>query len=430
MGVHFVKILYLTHQYFPRHVGGTEMYVRGVATRARSRGHELRIVTAVESPSGDPDAFGPREIEVDGIPVTELHYNLSVAPDPARFEFDNAFLGDAIRREIASFGPDVVHAVHTMKLSGSALDACHAAGAPVVATLCDFWYICPRHTLLKWDGSLCRGPEHDLYCAPCLKATHGFSTDQDAPAIRARNPYLRDALLRCSRIIALCGFQKQRFVEHGYPPGRIEVIPHGLDTTGLMTRARRAARPVRVAFIGSLARHKGPHVLVEAVLRAPELDIECLIHGAADGKDEYTQSLKVLASGDPRIHFRGAFPPERTATVLDEADLLAVPALWFENEPLVMKAALHIGLPILASNLGSLPVMLRGYQTGWLAPAGDVPAWTSALRDAVPRVGTLDPAPVPMKSMDQHAEEMLGLLMEVRHGHDTNDTPDRSPRHG
>jgi glycosyltransferase involved in cell wall biosynthesis len=409
-----VKILYLTHQYFPRHVGGTEIFLRGLALGAQAHGHEVRIVTYVESPSGDPSDYGPRKTVVDGLPVTEIHYNLSVAPDPARYEFDNAFVGAIVERELDSFAPDIVHALHTMKLSGAALAACHKKEIPVVATLCDFWFICPRHTLMKWDGSLCCGPGHDLYCAPCLQHTHGFSVEKDAAAIRARKAFLQEELLRCRRVVALSPFAKEMFIRNGYPASRIDVVSHGLDTEGLVPHTTRTETPIRVIFIGSPIHSKGPHILIDAVRGAPELDVECMFYGRINHADPYARSLRGHAGGDPRIRFCGPFPPKDLGIVLRDADLMVLPSLTYENEPLVIKAALHVGLPVITSDIGSLPGMLRGYQAGWLVPPGDVGALTRALREAIPRIRTLDPAPIRMKTIGENAAEMLALYKQER----------------
>jgi hypothetical protein len=96
-----MRLLYLAHQYFPRHVGGTEVYLRGLARRARARGDRALVITYHECPSGNPADYGPRRTEHDGIPLVEMHYNLSVTPNPARFEYDHPVIGRAVAEEPA-----------------------------------------------------------------------------------------------------------------------------------------------------------------------------------------------------------------------------------------------------------------------------------------------------------------------------------------
>src|SRR5262249_21246492 len=146
----------------------------------------------------------------------------------------------SVRTVLSTFRPDVVHVMHAMKLSGAAVQVCVAAGVPVVVTLCDYWFICPRHTLLFPDGLPCSGPESPLKCLPCFHQLHapaappaGTAGDlarrKDALAIAGRADYLRRVLLQARRIIALSRFLKLAFVRNGYPAERIEVIEHGLE---------------------------------------------------------------------------------------------------------------------------------------------------------------------------------------------------------
>jgi glycosyltransferase involved in cell wall biosynthesis len=438
-----VRIVYLTHQYFPRHTGGTEIYTRGLAERARRAGHSARVITCVESPHLDAAHHGARHTEHEGVPVTELHFNLSAAPEPALAEYDNPFTGELLRRELETVRPDLVHATHLMKLSASALEVCSQLDIPVVLTLTDYWLICPRHTLLRWNNQLCGGPSHDLDCARCLRHTHGFAAGRmqnlpahllrlgaglghlaladrlprfwrDVRAIRRRNDYLRRAVCRAARVIALSPLLKELFVRNGYPADQIEVLQHGPEMEGL----DQAATPPRsdeleVVFIGSLAYHKGPHILLEALALRPELELRLLIYGEACGSDPYLDSLRSKAAADRRVRLMGTFPPDEMGRVLASADVLAAPALWYENNPLVVQAARRVGVPVMASDLGTLASSVEHGRDGWLVPAGDARAWASALAGLTrerlpPRAPNRS-----VKSMDENASEIFAIYQQI-----------------
>jgi glycosyltransferase involved in cell wall biosynthesis len=99
--------------------------------------------------------------------------------------------------------------------------------------------------------------------------------------------------------------------------------------------------------------------------------------------------------------------------VLETAHVLAMPALWYENEPLVVKAARYVGIPVLASDIGTLGRTIQPGVDGWLVPAGDIDAWANALAALDPK--TLPPRAVAksIKSMDDNALEMLGIYQDV-----------------
>lgn len=445
-----MKLLYLTHQYFPRHVGGTEVYTRGLVRHVIRSGHQARVIAYHENPSPDRQDSHIERTSYEGVPLVEVHYNLSVAEHPARAEYDNAFAAQAVRDELDCFRPDVVHVLHAMKLSGAAVQACVDAGVPVIVTLCDFWFLCPRHTLLQSNGQVCTGPDTPFKCVACVRDLHGFaalpetggSTSRvavnhaataagsvgvgllaDLTAINQRADFLRRVLLQTRRIIALSDFQKKMFVANGYPAERLEVIAHGLDlevTSGSRLDAhlqvegwhgqRRLLR--RLGFVGSLVPHKGAHVLLEALAQVPDWPVECRIHGPllADG---YGQRLQEMAARDARVQLLGGFAPEDLGRLLGELDLLAAPALWYENDPLVVKAALKLGLPVLASRIGTLEDMLAGRGAEWLVEPGNPEAWAAALR-------RLQGAPVPafrpisIKGLKDNAREMLAIYQAVK----------------
>lgn len=364
-----MKLLYLVHQYFPRWVGGTEVYTRGLVRRAVRAGHQVEVVTYHDAPS----RAGPVRTEFEGVPLVEMHDGLGLTPHPARYEFDNPDMFRWVRAEIERFRPDVVHAMHSMKLSGAALEACE--GIPRIVTLCDFWFLCPRHTLLTWDGKLCDGPRD---CGPCLKDLHGFRKPD-----RGRTDRLREIVLRADRIIALSDFMKLMFVKNGYPAERIEVLDHGLETAGL---APSPPEGPRLLFIGNRVPHKGTHILEQA-LRGTDWD------------------ARFYGSGQTM----GTFPPDEMGRILKGAAVLAVPALWYENNPLVLKAALHVGIPVLASRIGCLPEWIREGENGWLAEPGDVADWSRKLRVAREQYSRIHGRGTPVKSMDQNFEELLGI---------------------
>jgi glycosyltransferase involved in cell wall biosynthesis len=444
-----MRILFLTHQYFPRHVGGTEMLVRGLARRLRERGDEAVVVTYVESASGHLPDHGFRVTEFEGVPVWELHWNLSVSSHPAEAEFHDPMIAELVARAAREIAPDVVHAAHVMKLSATVVPRLREQGLPVVVTLSDFWPLCLRHTLLKPDGTVCEtGPDHAHRCLMCAQATHGFAmperrcadeaalwdeaarcqgdsmpTDtafgRDVLALARRNNTVREALMTANRLISLSDFQRGVLVQHGYAANRIEVLQHGVETEPLEeARAQRRQRassttPRQIVFIGTLAQHKGVHLLVEALRDLPDLPVSLQIYGSGGVDAAYVDRLRSLAAPDPRIAFRGVLPPEHLGEAFVHASALALPALWFENDPLVVKAALYCGVPVAATRIGSLSGLVREPEDGWLLPIGDVKAWGAWLRN----LASADTLPTPsgdaIPIADAFANQMFLAYQDV-----------------
>ncbi len=391
-----MRIAYLVHQYPPDHVGGTEVYTHGLASRAQASGHEVLVLTYRESTANRLSDFEP-----------------IARPTRASYEHDNPFVGARVPRLLAEWRPDIAHVTHGMKLTVAAMDACRALGIPAVVSLTDYWFLCPRHTLLTWDGRLCDGPSEWRECFRCLQDLHGVATRRrERRAVQGRPDRTRMAVESAARVFALSSFLKRMYVANGYDPERIEVLPHGIETEGLHPAGPRRPGPTRFLFVGSLQPFKGAHVPVEALAADPGLDVELVLHGAG-GPAEYAERLARSAGGDARIVLAGRFEPGDLPRILGGTDYVLIPALWYENEPIIVKAANHIGIPVLASRIGSLVEMIEEGLDGWTVPPGDVAAWLEAMRRAVLERDRWQRVPRPQPSMDDQFAYLDGVYAEL-----------------
>jgi len=73
-------------------------------------------------------------------------------------------------------------------LSAGALEGAVAAGIPTVASLHDFWFFCPRLTLLRSNGERCEGEATAADCAWCLMAERRRYQLLDLAASRLGRP--------------------------------------------------------------------------------------------------------------------------------------------------------------------------------------------------------------------------------------------------
>jgi glycosyltransferase involved in cell wall biosynthesis len=377
------------------------------------RGHDVVVLTFRETSSNRPSDFVTRRLEHESVPIVELTHNLGSARNIALAEYDNAEPAAWVARQLAAWKPDVAHVTHAMKFGVGAIDACRDLDVPVVVTLTDFWFLCPRHTLLTWQGRLCDGPSDWRECLACVRDLHGITgRRRETLAVQGRPARMRRALATADRVIALSPGLLRHFEANGFAVDAFDLVPHGLepDAIGSPPSDRRPG-PTRLVYIGSLVPFKGVHVVLEALTSKPELDVELVLYGSGPERE----ALRRQSSADPRVTLAGTFAPAELGAVVGGADYLVMPTLWFENEPLVVKAALHLGVPVIASRLGSLIDLVRDDIDGWTVPPGDVEAWADALtradatRDHWPREGR------PQPTMDDTYARVEAIYREVIH---------------
>lgn len=426
------------------------MVVRGMVRWLRANGHEAAVLTHVECGSTRPEDQRVVATSHEGVKLWEVHGEIQAAEHPALAEYHHPAHARAVVQVAREYQPQVVHAVHVMKLGGAVIPALSEAGFPVVVTLCDYWALCTRHTLMKPDGSLCNsGPDDARRCLVCAQVTHGFAITrtpwQDEPGLWAhadrvaadpRHPEkrfrrevemlagragrLREDLLAASRILAISSHQRARFVQHGYPEHRIGVQPLGIETAPLSgARKLRQAihdlkQPREIVFMGSLSSFKGPHLLVEAMRLIPGVQVQLVMYGAPGPDAAYVRELEAAASQDARITLAGLVPPDQMGSVFQGAAALAFPTLWWANDPLVVKAALYCGVPVALHNLEPLDGLVRTPECGWRIPPGEVAAWAAWIKEtATGPIKTVPPQDAP-PSQEDFAAYMLAVYREVR----------------
>jgi len=89
------------------------------------------------------------------------------------------------------------------------------------------------------------------------------------------------------------------------------------------------------------------------------------------GSGSQLEVAQNLAKDNPRIKFLGYQPEEKIQEYFSQADYTIVPSLCYENSPTVIFESLSAGVPVIASDLGGIPELVRAGENGYLFRAGD-----------------------------------------------------------
>jgi glycosyltransferase involved in cell wall biosynthesis len=165
---------------------------------------------------------------------------------------------------------------------------------------------------------------------------------------------------------------------------------HGIEAATLVVGvdpdAFRRAAPYpggrTVVAIGRLVPKKGFEVLIEAAALAP-LD-RVLIAGDGPLRGELTALAERLGVSDT-VELLGSQTPDQVRELLARADVLAAPCVVApdgdrDTMPVVVKEALAMEVPVVASDEVGLPEVVRP-EWGSLVPPGDAAALAGALDD-------------------------------------------------
>jgi glycosyltransferase involved in cell wall biosynthesis len=207
-----------------------------------------------------------------------------------------------------------------------------------------------------------------------------LDTSHDASAERSERVVLRAA----TGVIVTSEWTRQQVLtRYEIPACRVHVARPGVD------RVAAPARPVHghLICVGSLGRHKGQDVLVEALAELGDLDWRCVLAGPLDRDPDFVDQLEAritrLGYGH-RVRLTGVLTGAALSHAYTTADLLVAPSRS-ETYGMTVTEALAHGLPVIAAAVGGLPEALGstadGTRPGQLIPPGDPAALAAALAD-------------------------------------------------
>lgn len=172
--------------------------------------------------------------------------------------------------------------------------------------------------------------------------------------------------------------RSEMMTEFGVPPGRVSVIPFGINNTvpntSLSTAEARQQLGIRpgektLLFFGNITPYKGLEHLVEAFLGLAKSDesYRLIIVGKPKGCDDYWQQIHQTIArsglGERVIQRIEYVPDEQTELFFKAADILVLPYTHvFQSGVLFL--AYSFGLPVLASDVGSLKEEIVEGRTG------------------------------------------------------------------
>jgi glycosyltransferase involved in cell wall biosynthesis len=260
---------------------------------------------------------------------------------------------------VRSHQVDIVHFHNTFPLiSPASYYAAKNEGAAVVQTLHNFRLVCPGATLFR-DGVVCeecieRGSLRPAMQHRCYRGSRPATA---AVALmltvhRAAGTFRRQ--VDC--YIALSEFARRKFIAGGLPASRIVVKPNFVwPDPGIGTASGTYA-----LFAGRLSPEKGTAVLASAWKQLGQYPLIVAGDGPLAG-----------AGWPPGVSWIGSQPRTKILELMREAQVLIVPSECYENGPLAALEAFACGLPVIASNLGSMAETVTHEKTGLLFDPGD-----------------------------------------------------------
>jgi len=315
--------------------------------------------------------------------------------------------------------PDVAH-LHNIyhHLSPAILPVLARHRVPVAMTLHDLRLLCPAIHMLR-RGQVCErcrgGRYYEAITGRCVKGSLAASTLAAIETAHQRWRHLYERTV--SVFLCPSRFYRDKYAAWGFPAGKLRHLPNFVDTSvwhpdqlndrsgssgGQGTSASatdsppdpqttpvdRQRRPAYLYF-GRISPEKGLDTLLTAQAlwekekssgEAPAAPLRLLIAGSGPSAAALRARADTLGLGS--IEFLGGLDTAGLRRALARARFTVLPSEWYENGPMAGLESLACGLPLVGTDIGGIPEMIRDGQTGIVVPPRDPAGLLAGLQRA------------------------------------------------
>jgi glycosyltransferase involved in cell wall biosynthesis len=373
-----MKLLIANHRYFVS--SGPERYMFNLSSRLEKAGHGVipfSVSYAQNEPTPYSKYFVPSLGKPDQVYFDQHRGALGALPRTLGRLFYSTEVERAVGRLADAAQPDIAYVLHYLrKLSPSLLVGLKKRNIPIVVRLSDYGMFCAEHHCLRnsepcalcVDGKLGHSVRYK-----CVKGSRALSIiDAAATAFHRWRKYF-DLV---DMYVTTNPFMHEMMIKAGYPEWKLRCIPTFTDTD-MFAPAPAEPEERYIVSASRLDPPKGVHVLIESMrllyarkgTDTPQLRIIGTGH-----KPDYIAALKASASAAglaDKIHFSGHVKASELPAILKGASCSVIPALWFENLPNTLIESLACGVPVIASDIGSLSTAITDGVDGLLHRPGD-----------------------------------------------------------
>jgi glycosyltransferase involved in cell wall biosynthesis len=379
-----MKVAFVNTLYAPHKVGGAELAVQILAEGLAARGHQVRVIT-LAGPAAERTSV-VNGVAVHRLPLANWYWPYAgpMAGALARaawhaVDLHNPAMAARVADLLDAEPPDVLHTNNLAGFSVAVWGQAARRGVPIVHTMHDYYLMCPpsvMHRKVTNCGAIC------ARCAP-------FAA------------YRRKAAAAVGAVAGVSQYILERHLNAGFfrQTRKARVIFNTVRPAAGEAGAARPDGPLTFGFMGRLCEGKGVAWLLETFAQTAAPGERLVLAGKGD--PAYVAALKARFAS-PAVSFIGHVEPE---VFHRQVDVVIVPSLW--NEPFGRTAieALASRLPVIVSNRGGLPEIIRHGVSGLVVDPGLQGSLARAMR-------RFSAEPALARRLRVHAAARLGRFSE------------------
>lgn len=367
-----MKILLIHYRYYIE--GGPERYMFNIKEVLEQHGHTV-IPFSLKYPNSVPseyDSYFPEPV-VKEFHLSKAKIKLTDKIKSAKNYIYNKEAKNNLKKLIADVKPDVAYVlIYSGKLTYSVIEACKEMDLPVVHRISEFYHYCVKSSFFR-DGKVCteclKNPkaciEHKCVHNSKLKSTLNYYAE-----LKEKQSGIRKYF---SSIICPSSFTQNIYKTNNiYPNADILHVPtlfnfkdSEIPSKDLILNRKKE---MNVCYIGRVCQEKGIDALIDAWKILEEKSINCKLHLTGCFEDEYGLLIKnkIKNYNLKNVIVYGFLPKQETFDIINKSFISLIPSIWYDNMPNSFIESQAYGIPVIASDIGSLTELIQDNQNGLL----------------------------------------------------------------
>jgi glycosyltransferase involved in cell wall biosynthesis len=325
--------------------GGAEVATELLFNGLRNSGHSAYIVTTRKP-----------VVDFEGL-VTLDH--VSVIPTKVLFpgtSITDHILASYITKKLQEIKPDIIHTIDTAILP-----------ATIMA--------------------------NKKLCLPCVVTNHAnvFDCPKKLTSMRerlnnfrvnARNKTYLMCLKNVDAVISVSDYIKKELIFAGVESSKIQTI-YNIPSDKVINTVAISDEPksaIMLFALGRMIKEKGFDVILKAMklITEKECSIKLVIAGNGPEMPKLKKLVKALGL-ESFVLFTGWLSRNEVISFYAESDIVLLPSVFPDANPLVSFEAMSFGKPVVASNTGGIPEAVVDGVSGFLVPSGNADAVAEAV---------------------------------------------------
>lgn len=395
-----MKILMVNKFLYPN--GGSETYIFKLGKELVRQGHEVEYF-GMEHPDrivGNSADSYTTSMDFHTGKLQKLLYPFQIIYSPEARK--------KIRKVIERFRPDIVHLNNiNFQLTPSIIYEIKKHGIPIVYTAHDYQWVCPNHMMMIPKSRelcfQCRGGKFGQ-CAK-NRCIHNSSVKSLLGALEAFLYRKLKTYQKVDRIICPSQFMMDMLGTDPLLAGKLMLLYNFLDGGAFQVKEKQDY----VLYFGRYSEEKGVGTLLEVCKKLPEIPFVF-----AGGGPLERQLIKC-----ENVTNAGFLTGDELKEMIANARFSVFPSEWFENCPFSVMESQSYGTPVVASEIGGTPELVRDGITGELFEAADEKALEEKIRklwedENLCRRYSQNCQNIKFDSVEEYCEKLLKVYQQIK----------------